>query len=237
MKFSSSLWVNKGLVIVIGMVFLILSIGCQGVKPAVTPAQMQSELVPELALGPGDTLDIKFFYAPELNESQTVRPDGKITLQLIGDIEVWKKTPADLQNDLMKRYAKELKQPEIAVIIRSLSDRRVFVGGEVNKPGIIAMPGRLTALEAIMEAGGFKMETASLKNVVLIRYMDGKYRGCLLDFDDNLAGKEVEPFFLNPRDIIYVSQTAIVKLDQWVDQYIYKLLPISKSGIGISWGL
>lgn len=135
----------------------------------------------------------------------------------------------------MKCYARELKQPEIAVIVRSLSDRRVYVGGEVNKPGMIAMPGRLTALEAIMEAGGFKMETARLNNIVVIRYTDGKYRGSLIDIRDHLAGKEVQPFFLNCRDIVYVPQTTIVKVDQWVDQYVYKLLPVSRAGVGMSW--
>jgi polysaccharide export outer membrane protein len=234
-KFSSPLWINNGLAMVMGVAFFILPMGCQGVKLAAPPAQVQSESMPELRLGPGDTIDIKFFYVPELNESQTIRPDGKITLQLMGEIDVWRKTPSELQRDLMKCYAKELKQPEIAVIVRSLSDRRVYVGGEVNKPGVIAMPGQLTALEAIMEAGGFKMETAKVKNVVVIHYGDGKYRGNLIDFRDHLRGKDVQPFFLNPRDIVYVPHATIVKVDQWVDQYIYKVLPISRAGIGMYW--
>lgn len=93
MKFPSPLWISNRLAMVMGVAFLILPMGCQGVKLAAPPAQMQSESMPELTLAPGDTIDIKFFYAPELNESQTIRPDGKITLQLIGEIDVLGERP------------------------------------------------------------------------------------------------------------------------------------------------
>jgi len=105
----------------------------------------------------------------------------------------------------------------------------------VNKPGIVPMPGRLTALEAIIEAGGFKMETAKVKSVVIIRQREGKFRGSLLDFRSALNGEGGQPFYLEPRDMIYVSQTAIVKVDQWVDQYIFRMLPIKSVGFGVSW--
>jgi len=208
--------------------------GCQGVQPVVKQTEGALEAIPSVILGPGDGIEIKFFYNPELNDTQTVRPDGKITLQLVGDVLVRGRTPEELRDHLITIYASELRTLEIVVIVRSLSDRRIYVGGEVNKPGMIAMPGRLTALEAIMEAGGFRIETAKVKNVVVIRHKDGKYAGSLLDFREALEGKEVHPFFLNPRDIVYVPQTTIVKVDQWVDQYLYKLLPISRAGVGVS---
>ena len=64
----------------IGLLFLcIIPIGCQAVKPSVKPIELQPELVPKITLGPGDVFDIKFFRTPELNETQTVRPDGRIT--------------------------------------------------------------------------------------------------------------------------------------------------------------
>ena len=190
---------------------------------------------PVLTLGPGDGIDVKFFHNPELNESQTVRPDGKITLQLVGEVTAQGKTPEELRAELVKLYTPELKIPEVAVIVKSLSDRRVYVGGEVNKPGIVPMPGRLTALEAIIEAGGFKMETAKVKSVVVIRQREGKFHGSLLDFRTALKGEGGQPFYLEPRDIIYVSQTAIVEVDQWVDQYIWRMLPIKSVGFGVSW--
>jgi polysaccharide export outer membrane protein len=112
----------------------------------------------------------------------------------------------------------------------------VYVGGEVNKPGVIPMPGRLIALEAIIEAGGFKMETAKLKSVVVIRQREGKFQGSLIDFSGTPNGEAGPPFYLQPRDIIYVPETAIVKVDRWVDQYIYKILPMLKNvGFYATW--
>ena len=213
---------------------LLVAGGCQSIQPVVKQTEAVSEAEPTVILGPGDSIDIKFFYNPELNDTQTVRPDGKITLQLVGDVVVRGRTPEELRDYLIRTYTPDLRTPEITVIVRSLSDRRVYVGGEVNKPGMIAMPGRITALEAIMEAGGFKMETAKVSNVVVIRYKDGKYTGSLLDFREALGGREDQSFFLNAKDIVYVPQTTIVKVNQWIEQYIYKLLPISRAGFGFS---
>ena len=234
----------KGFVVVGAGICLIPAMtGCQTTRPAtdaqltVAPAtdlEPRPEPVPLLNLGPGDGLDFKFFNTPELNDSQTVRPDGKITLQLIGEVMVQGKTPEELRAELIRLYIPALKNPEVVVIVRSLSDRRVYVGGEVNKPGIIPMPSRLTALEAIIEAGGFKMDTAKLKSVVIIRQREGKLRGSLIDFSGTPNGEAGPPIYLQPRDIVYVPETAIVKVDRWVDQYIYKILP-RNLGFGITW--
>jgi protein involved in polysaccharide export with SLBB domain len=203
-----------------------ISMGCQVVQPAVKPAEMQSESMPKVTLSPGDVIDIKFFYTPELNDTQAVRHDGKITLQLVGEVMAYGKTPDEFRDELIKLYTSELKRPEVAVIVRSLYERRVYVGGEVRTPGLILMPGHLTALEAIMLAGGFDPRTAKISNVVIIRHKDGKRYGCALDFTKVIAGgEEVRPFFLEPRDIVYVPRTTIVKVNQWIDQYINKIIP------------
>ena len=244
MKLLFNLKIRQRLLMAMSMLLIILSVGCQEVQQFVKPSEFPPEPLPKLILAPGDVVDFKFFYLPELNDSQTVRPDGKITLQLIGEIPVQGKTTDELRGELIKLYTPALRKPEIAVILRSMSDRRVYVGGEVNKPGIIPMSGKLTALEAIMEAGGFRMETAKVKNVVVIRYKEGQFYGSLIDFGDALAGKaptpatgnkEVQQPYLEPRDIVYVPRTTIVKVDQWVDQHIYKLLPISRVGLGVSY--
>jgi polysaccharide biosynthesis/export protein len=222
-KFYSNLWLSFTATL---FLFVLLT-GCQTVKPVVELAP--PEPAPRLTLGPGDGIDIKFFHAPELNDSQTVRPDGKVALQLVGEVVVQGKTPDELRSELVRLYTPELKNPEVAVIVRSFSDRRVYVGGEVNKPGIIPMPGRLTALEAIIEAGGFRMETAKVKSVVVIRSREGKFQGSVIDFS-GIPNGEVSPlFYLQPRDIVYVPETAIVKVDRWMDQYIYRILPMLKN--------
>jgi protein involved in polysaccharide export with SLBB domain len=187
--------------------------------------EMASEPAPRLILRPGDLLDIRFYYAPELNDTQTVLPDGKITLQLIGEVQAEGKTPAELRAELVNFYAAQLKRPEVAVIVRSWADRRVYVGGDVLKPGLIYIPRPTTALEAIMEAGGFDYRRAEVSNVVIIRHKDGKRYGCSLDFRAALAGKEFQDFYLEPRDIVYVPRTKISQVNLWIDQHINQMIP------------
>ena len=200
--------------------------GCQTMTPAKTPLEMMTtDPEPRMTLGPGDVLDVKFYYAPELNESQTVRPDGMISLQLIGDVDVRGKTPAELRKELMASYANQLKKPEVTVIVRSLTDRKIYVGGEVKRPGQIPLPGRMTALEAIMQAGGFDRKIAEVSNVIVIRHKDGKRYGCSLDMRGDLEGVEGKSFYLEPQDIVYVPRTTIAKVNLWIDQYVNKLIP------------
>ncbi len=205
-----------------------LLLGCQS-EPGfpVAPTTSETEVVtpPRVALVPGDVIEVRFLYTPELNVTQTVRPDGKIALQLIGEIKVQGKTPAELRDEWLKLFTPHLKAPEITVIVRSFRDRRVFVGGQVMSPGIVQMPGKMTVLEAIMEVGGFNLREAEVRNVVVIRHKGGQRYGHALNLKASLAGEETQPFFLEPKDIVYVPRTKIARIDQWVDQHINKLIP------------
>jgi len=208
--------------------FLLASLlaACQASQPPSQPYPEAKLGVPgRVNLKSGDVVEIKFAYASQFNETQTVRPDGKIVLQLIGEVVVEGKTPAELRDELIKRYAVQLKHPELAVFARTLYDRRVYVGGEVNKPGPVDIPGEMTALEAIMLAGGFNLDRAEVRSVIVVRNKDGRWAGQALDFKNALAGREAQPYYLQPRDIVYVPRTTITDIDQWISQYLYKVLP------------
>jgi polysaccharide export outer membrane protein len=101
----------------------------------------------------------------------------------------------------------------------------VFVGGQVFKPGVVEMPGPMTALEAVMEVGGFDVRQAERKSVIVIRYTDGRRHAYKLDLKKAVAGKETKPFYLKPKDIVHVPRTKIAKLNQWIDQHINKIIP------------
>ncbi len=174
---------------------------------------------------PGDVIEVRFFYTPELNVTQTVRPDGMISLQLIPDVTAQGKTVTELRDELMKLYDPHLKAPEISVVARSYYNQRVFVGGQVLRPGVVQMPGKMTALEAIMEVGGFDLRAAERKTVLVIRYAKGRRYAYKLDLNKATAGKETEPFYLQPKDIVHVPRTKIAKLNQWIDQHINKIIP------------
>ena len=149
--------------------------------------------------------------------------------QLIGDISVQGKTPADLHRELVKRYATHLKNPSLTIMVRRMNDSRVWVSGEVKRPGPVQMPGRMTVLEAVMDVGGGTRPTADLKNVLVVRQRDGRNYGCVVNLYNVLKGQEGASFFLQPRDVVYVPPTFITKADDWVDQYINKLVPQSRS--------
>lgn len=124
------------------------------------PAPVQSSVLvsdattQEYRIRAGDLLDVKFFYNSELNEQVTVRPDGRISLQLANDLMAGGLTPAELTEQLKKKYASEIDNPEITVIVRSFSYQRIFVDGEVYKGGLILLVGQMTVLQSITQAGG-----------------------------------------------------------------------------------
>jgi len=184
---------------------------------------------------PNDQLDIKFFYNPELNETITVRPDGKISLQLIDDVQAAGKSPSELDEILTRAYARDLKQPKITVMVRSFTGRQVFVGGEVNTQGIVEFTEGMTPLQAVINAGGFK-ETAKPEETLVIRKgKDNRPIPIRVDLENEFYGRSHDaPFQLQSFDIVYVPKSAIAKANKFVDQYIQKLLLFR--GFDVSFG-
>lgn len=200
--------------------------GCMTTPPFADSFPAAAE--PTVVLKPGDVLQVKFLYWPELNEEkQSIRPDGKISLQLVGDVQAEGHTPEELRNHLLDLYQDKLIDPEIAVVVSSLDSHRVYVGGEVLSPGLVMINGRLTALEAIMQAGGFRKESAKMSSVVVVRQRDGAQYARTIDLRKSIEEPQSEPFLLEPYDIVFVPRTAIDQVDQWVDQYINQIIPRS----------
>jgi protein involved in polysaccharide export with SLBB domain len=173
----------------------------------------------------GDQLDIKFFYNPELNESVTVRPDGKIALQLVDEVMAAGLEPSQLDEFLTQKYAQELRKPVITVIVRSFEGQRIYVGGEVNQESEMTLPSGMTILQAVFRAGGF-METASPENTILIRQGPNKEPIPIeIDLKSAMYGKgDGVNLALKPNDIVYVPKSAIAEANKWVNQYIENLL-------------
>jgi protein involved in polysaccharide export with SLBB domain len=202
-----------------------------GSVPRATSVSKQTSFsaqTPEYEISAGDQLDIKFFYNPEMNEQVLVRPDGRISLQLVHEIIAAGLTPAELTNVLTKKYAKELDKPEITVIVRSFGGQRVYVDGEVNKPGIVNLTTPLTVLQSLAEAGGVK-DTARLSEILVIRRGPGtKPMALVMNMEKVVDGTEMSrDLYLMPNDIVYVPRSRIANVNLWMDQYIRKNIPIS----------
>ena len=195
----------------------------------------------ECVIQPGDVVNVKFLYWPELNEKQVARPDGKMTLQIVDDVQAAGLRPAELRQELERLYAKTLRDPKIIVIAQMEENRRVYVGGEVNifrnTDGLVQIPlvARMTALDAIMQAGGFKKESAQLRNVVIIRVVEGKQYARTIDMRTAFKRGESDPFYLQTDDIVFVPRTKIDRVDQWVDQFMNKPVPTwLRANVGVT---
>jgi polysaccharide export outer membrane protein len=204
--------------------------GCATPSPTLISTE---QAVPPLVmhLMPGDEIEIVFLGAPELNSLQAIRRDGKVSLQLVGDVEAAGRTPETLQDELRSRFAQELQIREVTVILRQAPP--VLVSGAVLNPGRVTLDRPLTVLDAIMESGGFNLREAEVRSVVLIRHEEGLRKGFIFDFQQALAGQgQDRPFYVHPYDIVHVPRTRIVRLNQWIDQYINRMIP----SLGLSYG-
>jgi polysaccharide export outer membrane protein len=183
-------------------------------------------------IGAGDMIEFKYFYNPELNDSMQVRPDGKVSLPLIGDVTVAGRTVVEVEAELKQRYAPTLERPEVNVAIKTFASQRVFVGGEVNRPSAVPLLAEMTAQEAILDAGGVK-KTGAMSRVVLIRRGDnGLPVTQIIDLTmpKQPASAKVTFPLLHPFDVILIPESKIAKLDRWVDQYIRQVIPITLAG-------
>ena len=186
---------------------LILFTGCATNQSSHTSPAVEEKPHSEIiTLREGDTVKIDFPGSPNLDTTQQIRRDGKISLQLVGEVQASGLTPQELQDSLIKLYAPQIASKEITVSVES-STFPVFVTGAVVRPGKILSDHPMTALEAIMEAGGFDYATANMRSVKIIRNENGVMKHYTVNLKRVLDGdKDEVPFYLKPQDIIYVSE-------------------------------
>ncbi|MEO7598740.1 MAG: polysaccharide biosynthesis/export family protein [Opitutus sp.] len=158
-----------------------------------------------LVLREGDDVRISFPGAPNLDTTQRVRTDGRITLAMGGEVMASGLTPADLEKKLLDLYASQLVSKEVTVTVVS-SSFSVFVSGAVLKPGKIISDHPLSALEAVMEAGGFDGGKADMQAVRIVRIQDGATKNFVINLKAALEGGQSEPFYLKRSDIVFVPE-------------------------------
>ena len=175
---------------IIALVLAALAGGCATPPPPDLPQSLQREA--EQILHAGDVLKIAFPGAPNLDSTQQIRRDGKLNLPMVGEVVAADRTPADLQTELRGAYSKQLLSGDVTVTVVS-SPFTVFVAGAVLRPGKIAPERAITALEAVMEAGGIRNERDTIRRVTL-------------DLQALLDGRQSTPFYLKAYDIVYVPE-------------------------------
>jgi polysaccharide export outer membrane protein len=185
-------------------------------------------------LAPGDLIDVKFPYHPEENERVPVRPDGRIGLQVIGDVMAAGLTVRELEQVVTEKSAVTLRDPVVSIVIAQLAEHKVYVGGQVAKPGFVVYREGMTPLQAIVERGGF-VDDANTDEVLYISRIGNAVQSQRLDLEAVMDGNSSEQIVMSPDDIIIVPRTFIGEADVWVDQWIRGLLPtVPRPGLDLN---
>src|ERR1700735_11302 len=167
----------------------------QSSQPAVPVANAAQKAAPSTdpnyVIGPQDVLDISVWKEPEVSRVVPVRPDGRISLPLLNDVQAAGLTPAALAAQLTDSLKKYVTNPQVTVIVTAINSQRVYLLGEVTRPGAFPMIPGMTVLQAISSGGGFT-QYARTKSIYVLRNENGKQVKYPFNYKDVLGGKKPE---------------------------------------------
>lgn len=143
---------------------------------------------PNYTIGPQDMLDISVWKEPDMSKTVPVRPDGKISLPLLNDIQAAGLTPTQLAANITEELKKLVKEPQVTVIVTQINSQRVYIMGEVTRAGAYPLLPGMTVLQALSSAGGFT-QFANLKKIYVLRNENGKQVKLPFNYKDVVSGK------------------------------------------------
>ena len=161
--------------------------------PQATPPPARGVAVaPDYTIGPSDSLEINVWKEPTLSGPQPVRPDGMISMSLVGDLQAAGLTPMQLSTAVAERLKHYVNDPLVTVTVLAVNSKRVFLLGEIGKPGELPLLPGMTPLQAIATSGGLS-PYANARRIYILRTVDGKQQRIAFDYkkaikDGNLQG-------------------------------------------------
>lgn len=168
-------------------------------------------------LQPGDVLEVQYRYSPEFNQTVTVQPDGYVSLEIGGDLKVAGFTIEQTREAILRKASTRLQDPVATIILKEFQKPYFVVSGEVNTPGKIEMRERVTALQAIMLAGGMKEAAKSSQVVVFRRINSDTAEVKLLNLKSIRRTADLEnDLTLQPGDMVYVPRDKISKIERFM---------------------
>jgi len=171
--------------------------GAQATAPA--PATVDATFT----IGPGDVLSIDVWKEQEITRQVPVRPDGKISLPLLGDVQAEGLTAPGLAASITEKLRKYVANPQVTVIVQAVNSQRFYVIGEVNRGGAFPLLPGMTVMQALSSAGGFT-QFANMKNIYVLRTENGKQVKYPFNYKDAIKGKRLD------QDIVLKSGDRIV---------------------------
>jgi polysaccharide biosynthesis/export protein len=172
---------------------------------ASTPATVaDTTAASDYIIGPEDVLSIVYWRDKEMSGDVSVRPDGKISVPLLDDVQAAGLTPEQLRDRLVEASKKLIEDPSVSVVVRQMNSKKVFITGEVAKPGPYQLTGPTTVLQLIATAGGLR-EYADSKKIVILRTVGANKVGFSFNYKDVSAGKKLaQNIELKPGDTVVV---------------------------------
>ena len=173
-----------------------------GTKPPATGPSVA--VAPDFTIGPEDVLGVLFWRDQEMSGDVTVRPDGMVTLPLVRDIKAAGLTPDELANQIQKAAAEFIAEPAVTVVVRQMNSRKVYITGEVARPGAYSLASTMTVMQLIAVAGGLT-EFADSKGISIMRVEGGQTKTFEFNYKDVAKGKKREQnIVLRPGDTVVV---------------------------------
>lgn len=146
---------------------------------------------PNYIIGPQDILDVSVWHEPDLTRTVPVRPDGKISLPLLNDIQASGLTPTKLSEEITAGLKKFVTAPQVTVIVSVINSQRIYILGEVTRAGAYPLLPGMTVLQALSSGGGFT-QFANTKKIYILRDENGKQQKYPFNYKEVLAGKRPE---------------------------------------------
>lgn len=216
---------QKSSLFIVLLLLICVAANAQTTQPTPTPAKNSSADAPELKkfkgkryrLNPGDILEVIYRYTPEFNQTATVHPDGFIVLEIVGELEVEGLTLEETRQKLVAQASKRLKDPEITLLLKQFQKPYYIVSGEVLQPGKFEMNEDITALQAVMMAGGFK-ESAKVSQVIVFRKINKELAEVkMIDLKKIRKTSDLEKDLdLESGDILFVPQNKFSKFEKYI---------------------
>jgi len=178
------------------------TLSARGPMPAAVAKQTAVD--PNYVIGAQDVLDVNVWKEPDLTRQVPVRPDGKISLPLLNDVQAQGLTPTQLSAQITTGLEKYMTSPQVTVIVSQINSQRVYILGEVGQAGAYALLPGMRVLQALSNAGGFTA-FSNLKGIYILRQDDGKQQKLLFNYKEVVSGKKAEQNIeLKPGDTIVV---------------------------------
>ena len=178
---------------------------CGGCQSPLPPLPYPPGPHTAVRLSPGDVIKLSFAEESDLDQTQKIRRDGKVSLPFLGEVTAAGKRVIDFQHELVRRYEDDLESPEVLVTLEN-GPATVIISGFATYPGKITFERPTTVYQAIMQSGGVS-DYGSLSNIHLTRIINGVQRTETINLRPSIRGQPIYPEYVQDGDVIYISRS------------------------------